>query len=159
MFTYVICCIAAILLLISLFKDRKKTLLALKTAVVAFERIMPQFLSILLLIGILLTVVDEATISRILGKDSGVMGMFLGAAAGSITLIPGFVAYPLAASLLKSGAGYGQITAFVTTLMMVGLVTLPMETKYFGKQTAIKRNLFSFVYAIIISFVIGGILS
>ena len=47
---------------------------------------------------------------------------------------------------------------FVTTLMMVGVVTLPVESKYFGRKAAIQRNLFALVYAVCISFVIGGLL-
>ena len=30
-----------------------------------------------------------------------------------------------------------QIGAFISTLMMVGIVTLPVEFKYFGKRLAI----------------------
>ena len=42
--------------------------------------------------------------------------------------------------------------------MMVGIVTLPMETKFFGKRTAILRNVLALLYAIGISLVIGGLL-
>ena len=120
---------------------------------------MPQFLSILFIIGIMLAVLDPQTIYMLLGKDSGLRGLTIAAVIGSITLIPGFVAFPLAAALLKAGAGYGQITMFITTLMMVGVVTLPVEIQFFGRATAIKRNLLALVFAVIISFVIGGIIS
>ena len=106
----------------------------------------------------MLSVLSADTISKLLGSGSGVLGMAIAAIIGSITLIPGFVAFPLAASLLKAGAGYGQITMFVTTLMMVGVVTLPVETKCFGRKAAVRRNLFALVFAVCISFVIGGIL-
>jgi hypothetical protein len=45
-----------------------------------------------------------------------------------------------AAALMREGAGATQIAAFVSSLMMVGIVTLPMEMKYFGKRAAILRN-------------------
>lgn len=96
-------------------------------------------LSILLLIGLILTLLDERTISMLLGADSGIMGMIIAAVIGCVTLIPGFVAFPLAASLLAAGAGYAQIAIFVSTLMMVGIATLPLEIKYFGKHAAIKK--------------------
>ena len=106
----------------------------------------------------MLALVDEQTISKLLGKESGVLGMGIAATIGSITLIPGFIAFPLAASLLAAGAGFGQIAMFLTTLMMVGLVTLPLEITYFGKQIAIKRNIYAFIYAVVSSFIIGAIL-
>jgi uncharacterized membrane protein YraQ (UPF0718 family) len=148
----------AALLGASFAKSRQKTKMALKKAWKAFENILPQFLSILLLIGFILAVLDEATISRLLGAESGLMGMLIAAVIGSITLIPGFIAFPLAASLVAAGAGYGQIAMFLTTLMMVGVVTLPLETTYFGKRLAIERNVLAFIYAVISSFIVGELL-
>ncbi len=132
--------------------------MALKKAWKSFENILPQFLCVLLIIGMMLSVLDADDISHLLGRESGFIGMAISAVIGSITLIPGFVAFPLAASLLKAGAGYGQITMFVTTLMLVGVVTLPVEMNYFGKRTTNKRNPFALIYAVCISFVIGGII-
>ena len=60
-----------------------------------------------------------------------------------------------AALLLQNGAGYMQIGAFVSTLMMVGIVTLPIEVKYFGKKITILRNVFAFVFSFIVAFIIG----
>jgi Predicted permeases len=157
--TFIIYILVSCLLCLSFVKDKDKTHRALKKAWKSFENIMPQFLSILFIIGIMLAVLDPQTIYMLLGKDSGLRGMTIAAVIGSITLIPGFVAFPLAAALLKAGAGYGQITMFITTLMMVGVVTLPVEIQFFGRATAIKRNLLALVFAVIISFVIGGIIS
>ena len=150
--------ITAILLFWSWRSDRKKSIAALKKGWKAFENLLPQFLPIILLIGLGLAILDPSTISRILGKESGLMGMALAAVLGSIILMPGFIAFPLAASLLAAGAGYGQIAMLLTTLMMVGIVTLPLESSYFGKRLAIERNALAFVYAVISSFVLGGIL-
>ena len=158
MFTIILYCAAGGLLVLSSFKSREKTKKALKKAWKSFENILPQFLTVLLIIGMMLAVLDEGTISKLLGTESGVLGMGIAAVIGSVTLIPGFVAFPLAASLLKAGAGYGQITMFVTTLMMVGVVTLPVESKYFGRKATLRRNLFALIYAVCISFVIGGVL-
>ena len=56
MFTYILYGLAIVLLTVSVVKDRKKTLMALKKAWKAFENILPQFLAILLLIGLMLAV-------------------------------------------------------------------------------------------------------
>ncbi len=148
-----------LLLTLSFSKDRKKTVQALKKAWKSFEGILPQFLSILILVGLMLAVLDESVISRLLGAESGLVGMAIAAITGSVTLIPGFIAFPLAASLLAAGAGYEQIAMFLTTLMMVGIVTLPLEATYFGKRLAIQRNLLAFLYAVISSLLLGGLLS
>lgn len=151
---------AAILgLLISFVKDRAKTKLVLKKAWQSLENILPSILAILLLIGFILTVLDAQAISKLLGTDSGALGMVIAAAVGCVTLIPGFVAFPLAASLLGAGAGYAQITIFISTLMMVGIATLPLEIRYFGKHIALKRNILSLILAVATSCVVGVIMS
>lgn len=122
------------------------------------EGILPQLLSILLIIGITLTVLSPEQISFLLGSGSGWWGVLIAAVVGSITLVPAFVAFPLAAALLKSGAGYMQITAFVSTLMMVGVVTLPVEIGYFGKKAAAVRNICAFFFSIIVALFMGAIL-
>ena len=79
----------------------------------------------------------------------------MAAVVGSVTLIPGFVAFPTAAMLLKNGAGLTQIAAFISTLMMVGVATMPVEIKYFGKKVAVYRNLTAFVFSFVVAWVIG----
>jgi uncharacterized membrane protein YraQ (UPF0718 family) len=158
MFTYILYGIAALFLAISFFKDRGKTKQALKKAWKAFENILPLFLSVLIIIGLALSVLSPETITDILGTRSGIWGVLGAAAIGSITLIPGFIAFPLAAALLKNGAGYMQIAAFVSTLMMVGVITMPLEIKTFGKRATITRNVSALVFSLIAAVVIGVVL-
>jgi len=150
--------IAILALSTSLLKSREKTILALKKAWKSFENILPQFLSILIIIGILLTVLSPEQISKLLGKESGWYGVLIAAVIGSVTLVPGFIAFPLAAALLKSGAGYMQIAAFISALMMVGIVTIPVEVEYFGKKAAAVRNTAAFVFSLIVALVMGVVM-
>lgn len=158
MFTIILYILAGVLLLCSFFKDRQKTKMALKKAWKSFENILPQFLSILVLIGIILAILSPEMISRVLGQQSGWIGMMIASLIGSITLIPGFVAFPLASALLKSGAGYMQIAVFISTLMMVGIVTIPVEVEYFGRKAAILRNVMAFIFSFIVAITIGMVL-
>ncbi|MDD3702586.1 MAG: hypothetical protein PHC55_13255, partial [Bacteroidales bacterium] len=80
------------------------------------------------------------------------------ALAGSITLIPAFVAFPLVGSLVDAGASIIPAVAFLTTLTMVGLVTFPLEKREFGLKFATIRNIFSFVFAIMIALAMGVIM-
>ncbi len=158
MFTYILYGLAIAGLVISFFKDRRKTKMALKKAWKAFENILPQLLTIFVIIGVAMALLKPETIQTLIGSDSGLWGVFAAAAIGSITLMPGFVAFPLAAALFKSGAGYMQIAAFVSTLMMVGVITLPLEIKSFGRRAAIVRNSAALVFSLVAAFVIGVVL-
>lgn len=157
--TIIFYALAILLVLLSLYKDKKKTKSALKKAWKAFENILPELLTIMLLIGILLTVLNAETISKLMGKESGFMGVILASAIGAVTLIPGFIAFPTAAALLQNGAGIMQIAAFVSTLMMVGVVTIPVEKKYFGKKVTIARNILAFFFSFAVAYVIGLVVS
>jgi len=146
-------------LLLSFVQDKAKTKLALKKAWRSFENILPSILVILLLIGFIFAFLDAQAISKLLGTDSGLLGMIIATVVGCITLIPGFVAFPLANSLLTAGAGYAQIAIFISTLMMVGIATLPLEIKCFGKRIALKRNILSLILAVVTSCIVGVIMS
>ena len=98
MFTKILYGAAILGLMISFVKDREKTKLVLKKAWRSLENILPSILAILLLIGFILTFLDAQAISKLLGTDSGAFGMVIAAVVGCVTLIPGFVAFPLAAS-------------------------------------------------------------
>jgi len=143
------------LLILSCFKDKKKTMKALKKALKSFENILPQFLGVIVLVGILLAVFNPEIISGLIGNRSGWLGVLIAGIIGAITLIPGFVAFPTAAMLVENGAGYMQIAAFISTLMMVGVITLPIEIKYFGKRFAIVRNSIAFVFSFVVAYIIG----
>ncbi|KUO75450.1 MAG: permease [Desulfosporosinus sp. BRH_c37] len=158
MFTIVLYVLAIVLLTISFLRDKKKTKMALKKAWKSFENILPQFLSILVIIGILLALLSPETISKLIGQQSGWIGMLIASLIGSITLIPGFVAFPLASALLKNGAGFMQIAVFISTLMMVGIITLPIEMKYLGNKATILRNALAFVFSFIVAIAIRAAL-
>ena len=153
--SYIFYGLAIVLLLLSFIKDKKKTKMALKKAWKAFENILPEFLVVILLVGFLLAILNPETISKIIGSESGWFGVILAGIIGSITLIPGFVAFPTAAILLENGAGYMQIAAFVSTLMMVGIITIPVEVKYFGKKISILRNVLAFFFSFLVATIIG----
>jgi uncharacterized membrane protein YraQ (UPF0718 family) len=155
MSNYILYGITILFLIISFVKDKKKTKTALKKAWMSFENILPQFLVVLLVVGLMLAAFDANVISKIIGAGSGWLGITFAALVGAITLIPGFVAFPLAAALLQGGAGYMQIGAFVSSLMMVGVVTFPVEMKYFGKKLTIMRNVLAFIFSFVVAYIIG----
>ncbi len=157
--TIVMYIVAGTGILVSWFINRQKTIMALKKAWKAFEGILPQFITVLFLVAVVLAVLDTETVSQLLGKGSGFVGVLIASVVGAITLIPGFVAFPAAAALLQNGAGATQMAAFISSLMMVGIVTLPMEIQYFGKRAAILRNVIAWFLSIIVAYFVGWVVS
>ena len=149
--------LATSLLILSYFRDKDKTKQALKKAWKSFENILPQMLGILTTVGIIIAFLNPQVISKMIGGSSGYLGVALAAVIGSITLIPGFIAFPTASILIENGAGYMQIGAFISSLMMVGLLTIPIEIKFFGKKPTLLRNALAFIFSFFVAFVIGRV--
>ena len=145
-------------LISSLVKSKKKTKKAFKVASKALLKTAPSILTVLGIVGLTLGVLTPETISSLIGAEAGFMATILAAVLGAITLIPSLVAFPLAGSLLRSGATVMTISAFVTTLVMVGVVTAPMEIRTLGKKFTLLRNVLSFLAALIIASMMGLIL-
>ncbi len=142
-------------LLISLVADPKRTARAIRIAVKKFIKILPAFGAMLVLVSIVLVLVPDKVILTYLGKKNMAEGVALASFFGSITLMPGFIAYPLCGILLKRGVSYTVLSAFTTTLMMVGFVTFPVEKRYLGTRVAILRNLISLGIALVVAIVTG----
>ncbi|ADU67307.1 hypothetical protein Selin_2596 [Desulfurispirillum indicum S5] len=115
-----------------------------------FANLLPPLLAILAPLAIALSLLDPASIERWLGQTSGLVAYLGAALLGAVVMMPGFVAFPIAALLLNNGVAYPIIAVFVTSLMMVGVVTLPLERQYFGWRIALARNGLSFVGSLVI---------
>jgi len=150
--------VALVLSLLSFLMDRQKTVAGFKRGWQMFRGLLLPFLNILILVSIFLYLIPPSLINQYLGAGSGILGFLIAALVGSVTLIPAFISYPIAAGLLQQGASYAVVATFMTTLMMVGVVTLPLEIKYLGRRVAITRNALNFVAAVIIGLMVGIIL-
>jgi uncharacterized membrane protein YraQ (UPF0718 family) len=155
---YILYGVTLVLVILSFVKDRQKTKKALLKAWKSFESIMPQLLGILTLVGILMALLNTQVISQLIGRSSGWLGVLAASVVGAVTLIPGFIAFPTAAILLSNGAGYMQIGAFISSLMMVGVVTMPLEIRHFGRKATFWRNGLAFCFAFVVALVIGKVM-
>jgi len=144
--------------LVSFIFDRAKTFEGIKRGWRMFRKLLLPFLNILIIVSIALYLIPPSAIDKYLGAGSGIGGFLIAAGIGSIALIPAFISYPIAAGLLQQGATYAVVATFMTTLMMVGVVTLPLEIQYLGRRAALLRNGLNFVAAIIVGVAIGLIL-
>ncbi len=150
--------IAITAFLIAFVKDRKKAIESLKIAGKSFINILPMVLLIIIIISLLLGFIPPEQIAKFIGEQSGIEGILFIGVVGAVTHIPALLSFPIAASLLEEGASVSAVTAFITTLTMIGIVTLPIEIKEIGGKIAILRNGLSFIIAIIIALIMGAIL-
>lgn len=152
---YVLYIVTGLAVIISFMVNREKTLKAVKIAVKRLVSILPAFLTMLVLVSIVLFLVPDEVITDYLGASNKWVGVLLASFLGSITLMPGFIAYPLCGILLKKGVPYMVLSAFATTLMMVGVLTYPIEKEYFGIKATVVRNVISVFIALVVAVMTG----
>lgn len=154
-FTVFLWVITIIAFVVSIIKNKEKTLSSMKMAKGMMSKMIGQIIGIMFLIGLMLTIIPPETITKSLEELNMFLSTVLSALVGSITLIPAFVAFPLVGSIVDIGASIAPAVAFLTTLTMVGIVTFPLEKQEFGLRFAVVRNVASFVFAIVISLIMG----
>jgi len=147
--------ISGLALIISFILSWQKSLLALRIALKRFLHVLPDLLTMVALVSLVLYIIPDTTISRYLGQENHMIATGIALTFGSITLMPGFIAFPLCGLFLQKGVPHFVLAAFTTSLMMVGIVTLPVEKAYFGIKTAVIRNLLGLLIALIVTLTIG----
>ena len=146
--------IMAVLLCISLFFSRKKTWRGIKRGTKKLFKILPNYLKILVFLSLVMSFAEDFIV-QYLGGQNILLGSVLAIIVGSIVMMPGFIAYPLAGVLLTRGVSYTVIAGFIISLKMVGVVTYPVEKEYMGVKGTIYRNAASLVITVILTFLIG----
>lgn len=142
----------------SYFKRTGQTKEAARKAKGMMQGMLPDIIAIIFLIGLGLSLLTPTTIAEMLSKVNAFTGTLFAALIGCVTLIPAFVAFPLVGSLIEGGAHLVPSVAFLTTLTMVGIKTLPLEAKEFGLKFTLIRSLLSFVLALLVAFIMGGLM-
>jgi uncharacterized membrane protein YraQ (UPF0718 family) len=112
----------------------------------------PLLLAAFLIAGLTQVLVTRPMVERWLSASAGWRGILLACVGGA--LIPGgpYVYYPIAGSLLKSGAGLGVLVAFVTAKNLWSVTRLPYEFALLGPNLTLLRFGFTFIIPPLVGF-------
>lgn len=136
--TIVMACAAVALTAVAYFRGAAHTA-GLKAAAGMMLQILPLLFFAFIVAGMAQVLLPEEMLSRWIGERSGLRGIILGSAAGG--LCPGgpYVSMPIAAGLLKAGAGIGTMVAFMTAWSLWAVARLPMEVGILGWKFTLVR--------------------
>ena len=87
---------------------------------------------IFVLLGLFDVWTDRETVIRLMGRESGFKGLFLAFMLGSLAAGPLYMAFPIAAVLLKKRAGLFQVFVFIGTWAIAKVPMLLFESSCFG---------------------------
>ena len=130
---------AVILGLVAYTRGNGEHITGLKTAWSMTVSTLPLLLAAFVLAGFLQALLPRAQFARFLCGESGIRGILIVTLAGALTPRGPFVSMPLAAGLLKAGAGIGTLVAFMTSWSLWALARLPIEIGIMGWRFAAIR--------------------
>jgi len=112
----------------------------------------PMLIAAFLVAGLTQVLISKEMVERWLSASAGWRGILLAGFAGA--LIPGgpYVYYPIAGSLLTSGAGLGVLVAFITAKNLWSISRLPYEFALLGPELTITRFLFTLIFPPLMGF-------
>ena len=144
--TIIMAALAAILLIIGYHKGQGQHVTGLKSALNMTVQILPLLIFAFVIAGMVQVLLPQELISKWIGAESGLRGIFIGTVAGA--LVPGgpYVSLPVAAGLLRTGAGVGTMVAFLTGWSLWAVSRLPMEVGILGWKFTLIRLASTFFF-------------
>ena len=148
MFISTMLMVGLILVLLIIAYAQGKHVQGLKAGMIMTIENMPLLILALMLTGLMQVVLPSDEFSRYIGSSSGIKAMLVAAFAGA--LFPGgpYVIFPIAAGLLRAGAGVGVIVSFVTGWSLWSLSRLPFEIGFLGWRIALIRVLTVLIFPV-----------
>ncbi len=101
--------------------------------------------AVMVIMGLFAVWVDRGVVVRYLGEESGVLGLLLSVALGTLPTGPLYVAFPLAAMLLKKGARVANVLAFCCSWAALSVPAELMELRFMGWRFTLLRLALTFV--------------
>ncbi|MEA2074359.1 MAG: permease [Euryarchaeota archaeon] len=126
---------------------------ALKASGNVLIQIVPVLFLILILMGIVNYFVKPKTVSKYVGKGSGIKGWFLAVSTGMLSHGPIYIWYPLLKDLRDQGMRSGLVAVFLYN-RAIKIPLLPLMVYYFGTVFVVLL----LIYMVIASIVEGKVI-
>ena len=139
--------LAIILVLIGYNKGQGQHISGLKTGLNMLIEILPLLLLAFIVAGMVQVLIPKEILSKWVGTEAGLRGIFIGSVAGGFCPGGPFVSLPIAVGLVRSGASIGTIIAFLTGWSLWAFARLPMEVGILGWKITLIRFLSTFIFA------------
>lgn len=117
--------------------------------------VLPQLVLGFLLAGLVTVLLPRDAIGRVVGEESGLLGLVVATVAGAATPGGPFLQFPLVAALMQGGAGTGPVAAYLTAWALLGWQrVLVWELPLLGPGFVLARILVSLLLPIIVGLLV-----
>jgi uncharacterized membrane protein YraQ (UPF0718 family) len=144
--TIIMGALAAILFLMGYYKGGGQHIIGMKSGLRMTVQILPLLIFSFIVAGMVQVLVPQQLLSKWVGTESGMRGIFIGTVAGALAPGGPYVSLPVAAGLLQAGAGVGTMVAFLTGWSLWAVSRLPMEVGIMGWRFTLIRIASTFFF-------------
>ena len=95
--------------------------------------------AVLVIMGLFMVWVDRSLVVKHLGRGSGMRGMLICIALGTLPTGPLYVGFPMAAALLNKGARVSNVLAFLCSWAALSIPAELMELRFLGWDFMLAR--------------------
>ena len=141
--------IAIALLVIVYQRGGGEYILGLKLSGNLLLQVIPILIFAFIIAGMIQVLIPTEVISRWVGTESGFRGILIGTVVGGLTPGGPYVTMPIAAGLLRAGAGIGTMVAFITAWSVLAFSRLPIEIGLLGWKFTLIRLACTFFFPVI----------
>ncbi len=149
----IILLIAVVLAIFNPSKVSSALLFAAKT----YLNLFVVFGAVALLSAFIGVTIPKQTIGKIIGKQSGIKGILIGAVFGSLMVGPAYIFYQLFKELREKGAG-ANIIATTISAWAIKAPWIPFAITVLGWKFTLIFNILIFIYAILSGMFVGAFL-
>lgn len=143
-----------ILLVIYLFNSTV-AIKAVESATSSFLQMLAVLPPIMILLGLLDIWIPRETLIKYMGNDSGLSGIIIAMAIGSVAAGPMYAAFPFTAVLIKKGVKFSNIIIFMNAWCVTKISTLLFEVSALGFKFTLARLIIDIPGVIIMGFIVN----
>ena len=145
--------LAVVFLFIGYYRGQDRHVAGIRLALKMTLEILPLLIFAFVVAGMAQVLLPQELISKWVGAESGIKGIFIGTVAGALAPGGPYVSLPIAAGLLRAGAGVGTMVAFLTGWSLWAVSRLPMEVGILGWKFTLIRLASTFFFPPIAGFI------
>lgn len=132
---------------------------SIKTTAVNLKEMLSIMPPVFLLIGILDVWVERETMIKIMGNNSGIVGIVIAFLLGSIAAGPVYVAFPFAGVLLKKGTKFSNVIIFLGAWSATKIPISLFEASVLGWKFMLIRYALDIPVLLLIAFITDKVVS
>ena len=143
-------------ILLSIFPDRKRTVIGVSSNFfIEMILILP---AVMVMLGLFEVWVPKNIVVKYIGKASGMKGILLSLTLGALPTGPLYIAFPMAAALIRKGAKISNIVIFLSAWACIKIPQEMVELQFLGLHFMLSRLILTVAFVIIMGLLIEMIM-